>query len=150
MLLDTNLLVLLVVGRLDQDLIARHRRLKQFEPEDYDRLLRALAGTDRILVTPNTLTETSNLLSYQRGALGLALAAELRSLIDAEIEIVVPSVVAAARSEFPRLGLADAALAEIASAQQPLLTADMQLFGAVAAIDPQAVRYFRSGEGVRL
>ncbi len=37
--IDANLLVLLVVGATDRALIAKHRRLKRFAVEDYERLI---------------------------------------------------------------------------------------------------------------
>lgn len=143
-LIDSNLLVLLVVGRVDRNLIGRHRRLKQFTPDDYDALVKLLDGADGMVVTPNTLTETSNLLAFQRGSIAEALAVELQALIEQEIEVVVPSVEAARRQEFRRLGLTDAALAGIASVDRRLLTTDMQLFGTAVATDAAAAVYFRT------
>ena len=61
--IDANLLVLLIVGSVGEELIARHRRLQQFMPEDYRSLHNLLDQVDQIFVTPNTLTETSNLLA---------------------------------------------------------------------------------------
>ena len=61
--IDANLLVLLVVGSTDRDLIPKHRRLRVFAKEDYDLLIRFITQVDRVYVTPNTLTETSNLLA---------------------------------------------------------------------------------------
>ena len=142
-LVDSNLLVLLIVGRVDRNLIGRHRRLKQYTPEDYDQLVEVLADAERIIVTPNTLTETANLLAFQRGGIGLALASELQSLIEQEVEVVVPSIKAAERPEFHRLGLTDAALLEIASKDRRLLTADMKLYGAALAQDANSALNFR-------
>ena len=61
--IDANLLVLLVVGSVGRDLIAKHRRLREYTGEDYEILVDVLSRVDRVLVTPNTLTETSNLLA---------------------------------------------------------------------------------------
>ena len=41
--IDANLIVLLVVGLVGRDLIARHRRTKTFAVEDYDRLSQAIS-----------------------------------------------------------------------------------------------------------
>ena len=59
---DANLLVLFVVGSESPDLIPKHRRLKGYLAEDYDLLFLLLDEVDQVFVTPNTLTETSNLL----------------------------------------------------------------------------------------
>ena len=50
-----NLFVLLVVGATGRELISKHRRLRRFEAEDYERLLGLIRQVDRVFVTPNTL-----------------------------------------------------------------------------------------------
>ena len=62
--IDANLLVLLVVGTTSRHLINKHRRLKRFSVDDYDRLVEVEIGDKLLFVTPNTLTEASNLLAY--------------------------------------------------------------------------------------
>ena len=128
--IDSNLLVLLVVGSVDRGLISRHRRSRRFSPGDYDRLLALLAPLDRVLVTPNTLTEASNLLSSSRDPRPMDY---LRALIGNTEEIVVASRTAAQNRLFGRLGLTDAALLEVVSAQSPLITVDFDLYGAASA-----------------
>ncbi len=128
--IDSNLLVLLVVGSVDRGLISRHRRSRRFSPEDYDRLLALLEPLDRILVTPNTLTEASNLLSSSRDPRPMAY---LRALIEKTEEIVVASRDAVQNRMFVRLGLTDAALLEVVSAETPLITVDFDLYGAALA-----------------
>ena len=60
--IDANLLLLLVVGNANPSAIARHRRLQEFTPDDYYMLIDLISQVQQVLVTPNTLTETSNLL----------------------------------------------------------------------------------------
>ena len=127
--IDANLLVLLVVGQVDRTLIERHRRTRRFTPEDYDRLLGIIQTLNRVFVTPNTLTEASNLLKYDRMNL-TRLLEKLRSIIEDSEEIIVDSTTAAHNSAFTRLGLTDAALLEVISAERPLITADLDLYSA--------------------
>ena len=127
---DANLLVLLVVGSVGQDLIAKHGRLKEYTAEDYETLLDLLSQTrqSQIYVTPNTLTEASNLLS-QHGEPERSLILErLQVLIEDSSEIVVKSIQASSNSAFVRLGLTDAALLEAISEEIPLVTVDWPLF----------------------
>ncbi len=51
--IDTNLLVLLVVGSVDRTLVSRHRRTRNFTLEDFDRLKNLTDALDRIFVTTN-------------------------------------------------------------------------------------------------
>ena len=63
--LDANLLVLLVVGSVDQELVAKHRRLRRFAADDYEKLLGLIARVERVLVTPNTLADPMRLVSVE-------------------------------------------------------------------------------------
>ena len=129
--IDANLLVLLVIGSVDRKLIARHGRTRRFTPEDYDRLLRIIEPLDRVFVTPNALTEASNLLNKKpRDA---RLLPQLRNLIELSKEEVVVSAAAARNSAFARLGLADTALLEVVSEERPLITVDLELYNAALA-----------------
>lgn len=145
--IDANLIVLLIVGSVGRDLIARHRRTRTFAVEDYDRLIRAISLVGNIQVTPNTLTEASNLLGQhgepQRSQLLLA----LRTLIEQSNETIVASVDAARRDAFPRLGLTDAALLEAVSADAPLLTVDLDLYVAALASGDEAAINFNHWRG---
>ena len=140
--IDANLIVLLVVGLVDRDLIVRHRRTKIFTVEDYDRLTDALDPVRYIRMTPNTLTEASNLLGQHREPQRSQLLLKLRALIEQSPEIVVASADAARRDVFPRLGLTDAALLEVVSADAPLLTVDLNLYVAALASGYEAAINF--------
>ena len=85
---------------------------------------------DRVFVTPNTLTESSNLLADRRDTRFLD---QLRILIEESEEIVVASATAAHNSAFARLGLTDTALLEVISVKRPLITVDLELFSAALA-----------------
>ena len=140
--LDANLLVLLVVGSVDRELIAKHRRLRRFAVEDYERLLGLIARVERVFVTPNTLTETSNLLAQHRDPERSRFFDRLRFIIQESEEVVVASAVAAANRAFQRLGLTDAALLEVVTAETPLVTVDLDLYLAALAKDPYAAVNF--------
>ena len=140
--LDANLLVLLVVGSVDQALIAKHRRLRRFAAEDYARLLGLIARVERVFVTPNTLTETSNLLAQHRDPERSRFFDRLRFIIQESEEVVVASAVAASNRAFQRLGLTDAALLEVVTAETPLVTVDLDLYLAALAKDPYAAVNF--------
>lgn len=125
---DSNLLVLLVVGHYDPQLIVKHRRTQAFDLEDYKLLRQVLRRFRTVLVTPNTLTETSNLLSHHGEPVRSNLLRALRRLIYNTREVVVASEQASRNQAFDRLGLTDAALLEIISPDTPLLTVDLQLY----------------------
>ena len=95
MFIDTNLLVLLVVGETDRALISKHRRTRAYRVEDYELLVRLINETDRqVFVTPNTLTEASNLLAQHGEPERSRMFGVLQVLIETTEEKVVESKVA--------------------------------------------------------
>ena len=141
--LDANLLVLLVVGETDKELIAKHRRLREYDQDDYKKLVRLVNQIDQILVTPNTLTEASNLLAQHRDPERSHFFEVLRILIEEYEEIVVTSKTASRNDEFKRLGLTDAALLEVVSNSNPLITVDLDLYLAAIRKEGESAFNFR-------
>ena len=131
--IDANLLLLLIVGSVGRDLIAKHRRLRRFTAEDFDRLINLLDRVEQVFVTPNTLTETSNLLGQHADPERSRFFDRLKFIIQESKEIVVASTVASRNNAFGRLGLTDAALLEVATAETPLVTVDLDLYLAALA-----------------
>ena len=129
--IDANLLVLLVVGSVGRELIPKHRRLQDYTAEDYDLLLATIGQVERVFVTPNILTEASNLLGQHGEPERSYLFEAFRSIIEDTVEIVVASEVASSNSEFIRLGLTDSALLEAVTEDIPLITVDAGLYSAV-------------------
>ena len=132
-LLDANLFVLLVVRNGARDLIEKHRRLRAYSAEDYEILIDLLDGVERVFVTPNTLTATSNLLAQHAEPERSLFFDGLRFIIHESEEIVVASAVASSNSAFNRLGLTDAALLEVVTPETPLVTVDLDLYLAANA-----------------
>lgn len=126
--IDANLLVLLVAGLTARSVIAKHRRLAGYTVDDYDLLVRLVDSAGQVFVTPNTLTEASNLLAHHGEPERSALLATLGRLIDESPETVIPSRKASADSRFVRLGLTDAVLLNAVSPETPLLTVDLDLY----------------------
>jgi hypothetical protein len=87
-----------------------------------------LARFGDVIVTPNTLTEASNLLSQHGEPERSHLLGTLKAMIHNTKEVVVASVDASEHPAFERLGLADAALLEAIAPKTPLLTVDLDLY----------------------
>lgn len=125
---DTNLLLLLVVGRTAPQWIGKHKRLRSYSSSDFNRLVEALSRARQILFTPHCISEVSNLLGH-----GIAeplrgrLYRGLRGLLEAGEERFVPSADAAAATEYLRLGVTDAAWLAALDKSTVLLTDDEAL-----------------------
>lgn len=135
--IDTNLLVLLVVGQVSRDLIGKHKRCQSYSVSDFEILTRLLTRFERVMVTPNSATETSNLVAYGlndpfrsqlQSALGLILAGA--------DEIYLPSSEVGSSSYFVRLGLTDSVWLKVLDKDAVLLTDDNNLY--VAALQSGA------------
>ena len=132
-ILDSNLLVLLIVGLASRDYISKHRRLRAYADSDFDLLLTLISSRPKIIVTPNTLTETSNLVRYIAEPARAHICELFRGVVRAAEEQYLESSRAVDRTEFLRLGLADAALLDLASESGTLLTADLDLYPAAVS-----------------
>lgn len=141
--IDSNLLVLLVIGSVDRSLVGLRKRVKEFTPDDYDRVVR-IADRGTIYVTPHTLTEASNLVKDEKDT---RFQERLRDLFElAGEEVAVPSQGVVGDSAFPRLGLTDVVLLDAISPRRPLLTTDAALYATASQRDPEAAHNFRHGQ----
>src|ERR1035437_9668843 len=60
-LVDTNLLVLFVVGRVNRNRIETFKRTRQYTMDDYDLLVQVLGNFERLYTVAHVLAEMSNL-----------------------------------------------------------------------------------------
>ncbi|MGH7096446.1 MAG: PIN domain-containing protein [Stellaceae bacterium] len=132
LILDSNLLVLLTVGTASRAYISKHKRLQAYSEADFDLLVEVIAPVSKVMVTPNTLTEASNLLGQIGEPVRTHIYETLRLMIKASEEIHVESGRAVEHDEFRRLGLTDAVLLELTDSSCMLLTADLDLYLAAA------------------
>ena len=126
--IDANLILLLTVGLTRQELITKHKRTKEFSLSDYKLLLKLLAPFETILVTPNTLTEASNLLSQHADPEKSEILGTFRNLVKESEETSIASSDAVDHVKFPLLGLTDIVLLSQASPDAPLITVDLDLY----------------------
>jgi hypothetical protein len=126
-LIDTNILLLYFVGSFDLDLISSFKRTLQFTVEDYNTLLLLLQLFDRLITTPNILTEVSN-LSGQLGepAKTLYFYTFARKITLME-EHYIDSREAATQEEFIKIGLTGASIFRLPKDQYLILTDDFRL-----------------------
>lgn len=125
--IDTNLLVLLIVGRVQPTFIQAHKRLQEYSEADYDLLINHVGDAD-IHVTPNAMTETSNLVGQGvREPLRSALLESLFLFSRTAEETYVRSSSAMADLAYVRLGLTDVAWLSVFDGEIELITADLGL-----------------------
>lgn len=128
LLLDTNVLVLFVVGTVNPRRIETFKRTRQYTIQDFDLLLRVLGKWTTHYTVPHVLAEVSNLTDL--GGMELQMARRvLKNTISALTEVAVSSIEASQHLAFDALGLADASIATIARDQRcAVLTDDLDLY----------------------
>jgi hypothetical protein len=127
-LVDTNILLLYIVGSLSLDRIARHKRTNTFTVEDYHLLDKMLRQSRQIVVTPNILTEVSNLLGQTDENTKEELWNVLSALMPDLEERYIKSRDAVGLPEFSHLGLTDASILSCPVQDLTVLTDDLRLY----------------------
>jgi hypothetical protein len=136
-LMDSNLLVLYVVGSFNPDLIQNFKRTQQFASDDFTTLAELVKQFRTVATTPHILTEVSNLLGQLPDHLRFACFGEFASKITLLDEEHPASADIAKIQEFIRFGLTDAAIFFLARGKYMVLTDNFRLsqYLASAGID---------------
>ena len=132
LLIDTNLLILCLVGRMNRRRIANFERTSSFDAGDYEILEMLIAQFQKAVTTPHILTEVSNLAGKLARKELLRIRELLSYWIGTTLEIFEPSSEVVADPAFKNFGLADAAISSLCNRGGILLlTADVPLYGAL-------------------
>ena len=137
-ILDSNLLLLLVVGSHSPTLISSFKRTTRYTASDFHLLVEALALFSHLLTTAHILTEVSNLAGQLGEPAREEVMQHLVETISVLSELPMPAQEAAADPAFPRFGLTDIAILRQGSAGRYLvLTDDFRLsqYLAVRGVD---------------
>jgi hypothetical protein len=144
-LVDTNILLLLLVGLFDRKQISRFKRTSQFTEADYDLLVALLANFQRIVTSPNILTEVSNLSGQFKDPSSAAYFGHFAASIAEFDERYIVSGTASQMPQFSQLGLTDCGILHLAKDRYVVLTDDtlLYLFSQDAGIDVINFNYIR-------
>jgi len=88
LLIDTNLMILYVVGITNINQITKHKRThsRLYTPEDFHLLVNIMRRFDRYWVTSHVLAETSNLLRQTHNELSSQLTSNLVNIVDSNFK----------------------------------------------------------------
>jgi len=145
-LVDTNILLLYVVGSFDPQLIPRFKRTRQFTVEDFQRLAALLGRFRAIVTTPHVLSEVNSLSSQLTDPAKSGYFAEFARRIVVLDEHYVASRTVAQLVLFPRLGLTDVGILHLSKGGYLVLTDDSLLcrFLENAGVDVLNFNYLRA------
>jgi rRNA-processing protein FCF1 len=128
LLIDTNLLVLFIVGSVNLNRIENFKRTRKYSKADYVLLLRVIDKFEPLYTLAHVMAEVSN-LSDLTGRERIQARQTLKSLLAILQEPVMPSLQAAQSNSYNSHGLVDAAIASLASDNKcTVLTDDLDLY----------------------
>ena len=127
-LIDTNLLLLLIVGLYNKDLISVHKRTKEFIPKDFDLLVKYINGYKILWVTSHCLAEVSNLIRQTNKKQAKELMAYFSCFIAKAKETHIPKEIIFKNGTSTRLGVADTGLIIKSKRVTCVLTVDFDLY----------------------
>lgn len=127
-LIDTNALVVLLVGLMDSRLIHTHKRTSIYEEQDFNDLVSVIGGNlDKLVVLPNVWTEVDNLLNNFGGEHKYLYIAKTIETMKSTSEKFIASISGVESHSFFDLGLTDSLLLQHAKECDLLVTSDSSL-----------------------
>ena len=140
-IIDTNILLLYLVGTVNQERISRFKRTAQFTPKYYDLLIELTNNFVKVVATPNILTEVNSLanqLGEPERSKCLRTFAWLVSNIEEEY---IKSSVITNHELFSRFGLADCGIMLLAKNKYLVLTDDLKLYLQMNSLGIDAINF---------
>jgi hypothetical protein len=121
-LIDTNLMLLLVVGNYRPQRVLTFKRTLQYTLDDFDLMTRLVEYFKHRFTTPNILTEVDNLARQLPQTEHHAVATTMAKIVSGLFEIYLPSVDAFKEPSYSQIGLSDSITAQ--SAIEALVVTD--------------------------
>ena len=110
-IVDTNLLGLLIVGSASRSYIKAHKRIgADFTTDHFELLVELLARFDNIILLPQVISETSNLIRQISYPARNHIQIVLKNIVESSPEFPVTSLDGIGRSEYYQLGVTDACI----------------------------------------
>lgn len=126
-LIDTNALIILIIGQIDSRLIDTHKRTSIYEEQDYYDLLSVIVKIENLIVLPNVWTEVDNLLNSFNGEQKHLYITKITETIKSTSEQFISSIIGVNSNSFLDLGLTDSLLLNLAKECELLITTDSSL-----------------------
>ncbi|MEM9136987.1 MAG: PIN domain-containing protein [Cyanobacteria bacterium P01_F01_bin.42] len=140
-IVDTNILLLYVVGVTNRQRIQKFKRTCQFLPEDFDLLKQILAYFKMVITTPSILTEVNSLANQLGEPERSRCLSRLKVLMSRLEEKYQRSATIAEDQYFQRFGLTDCGILSLANARYLVLTDDLRLTNHLNSYGIDAVNF---------
>lgn len=125
--IDSNSLIVLLLGLIDPNLISKHKRTSIYTPQDFFDLLKVIKEIEYLIVLPNVWTEVDNLLNDFSGNYKWAYVNKIKHLINDSSEKYLQSKLGAETHFFFNIGLTDSLIIELGKECDFIITSDSEL-----------------------
>lgn len=143
-LIDTNILLLFLIGTVNKDRITKFNRTQQFIPEDYELLLDFMAKFQKLITTPNILTEVNSLanqLGEPERSQCFAIFARFTQNVELLNEHYIKSLDAVSTDKFIKFGLTDSGILTLAKGKYLVLTDDLKLANYLRTVEIDVINF---------
>ena len=134
-IIDTNIFILFLVGQINENKIKNYTRNSIFSKEDYYFLLNILSEYDRIITSPNILTEVDNILNGITGEDRYKYLAIVKDIYKQTIEKYLKTENVSQNWFFDILGVTDSAIIMMAKECDLLVSGDSVLCDYAKSLD---------------
>ncbi len=141
-ILDTNLLLVYLIGRYRLELIGQFKRTQKYSETDFTIVRDMVRYFVRVVVTPHILAEVSNFSRQLQEQHQSGCARELARIVDEAKEEFVPAKEICAVPGFASLGITDAGIEKSAAGRYLVVTDDFPLSNRLQKNAVDAVNFY--------
>ena len=126
-IIDTNIFILFLAGFINENRIKNYTRNSLYTKEDYYFLLNILSNYDRIITSPNILTEVDNILNRITGEDKYKYLVLVKTIYKQTLEKYIKTHIESQNWFFDSLGITDSAILMMAKESELLISGDSSL-----------------------
>lgn len=131
LIIDTNLLLLAIVGTVNRSLIGTFDRTRKYGVADYDAVISEMPRYSKLAITPGIAVETSNWIGYLKGLDYEVAWNHFCNLVKGALEVPVASSMACDHADSLSLRITDCSILIAAEKDTVVLTDDHPLYTAL-------------------
>ena len=126
-IIDTNIFILFLTGQINENRIRNYTRNSLYTKEDYYLLINILSTYDRIITSPNIMTEVDNILNRITGEDKYKYLILVKTIYKQTIEKYIQTETVSQNWYFDELGITDSAILMMAKECELLISGDSSL-----------------------
>lgn len=144
LIIDTNLLLLLLIGLFDKNQIEKVRRIRTYSIDDFEKIIRLIDFYNKeITITSNLLTEICNLsdtFNIESKYKFFKFLEEFQSKLTEHHESSF-SIILNNQTAFYKFGISDASIVNLAKEKYLVLTDDLSLYHFISSQNFATLNY---------